>query len=125
MAAEDAQDRSTWMKGSLTNFPYLPLPPDELFSNANALKSFSSKLLDWLLQPLGLKRGEGDFGGWNFEVDKASLVFSGRELTNFPSQRFSLSMLIEWSEMRNMVSLSSGNAKALKTDSGVKKWVSS
>lgn len=120
----ESRDRAIWLKGSLSSYPHLPLPPGELFSNVNALKSYGSKQLNWLLEPLKLKRGEGVFSGWDYEVDKASLVYSGGELVNLPSQSVSLSMLIDWSEMRNMSSLSSGNAKALKKSSGVSKWVS-
>ena len=56
-------------------------------------------------------------------MDKAAFVYCGSELTNLPSNSVSLSMLIDWSEMRHMTSLSSGNAKALKAESGVTKWV--
>ena len=57
-------------------------------------------------------------------MDKAAFIYSGAELANLPGNSVSLSMLIDWSEMRHMASLSSGNAKALKAESGVTKWVS-
>ena len=123
VAADDARDRATWMKGSLENFPHLPLPPAQLFSNANALKGYAGKQLSWLLDPLKLKRGVGDFAGWNYQVDKAGLVYSGAEVAKLPSPTISLSMLIDWADMRQMASLSSGNAKALKEGTGVTKWV--
>ena len=54
----------------MDNYPYLQLPPAQVFSNANALKGYAAKQLTWLLDPLKLKRGEGVFPGWNFEVIK-------------------------------------------------------
>ena len=55
MALEDARDRATWLKGSLDNYPHLQLPPAQVFRNAIALKSYASKQLNWLLDPLKLK----------------------------------------------------------------------
>ena len=111
------------MRGSLDDYPRLPLPPAQLFCNANALKGYVAKQLSWLLEPLKLKRGEGVFSGWNYEVDKARLIYSGAEVAKLPSQTVSLSMLIDWVDMRHMTSLSRGNAKALKEGTGVTKWV--
>ena len=110
------------MRGSFDDFPHLPLPPNQLFQDANAVKSYASKQLNWLLKPLNLKKGEGLFPGWDYQVNKANLVFSGGMLANLSSESVSLSMFIDWPDMANMSSLSSGNAKGLKKGSGVNNW---
>ena len=122
VACEEARDRAKWMKGSLDDYPRLPLPPVQLFQDANAVKSYASKQLNWLLEPLSLKKGKGLFPGWDYQVDRAAFVYSGQILANLSSQSVSLSMLIDWADMADMSSLSSGNGKALKKDTGVKNW---
>ena len=122
MAAEDAKNRNNWIKGPHDLYPHLPLPPSELFSKPNALKSYASKQLSWLLDPLKLKRGEGHFLGWEYEVDKSSYVFSAAEVAKMPSDTVTLSKFINWQDMKNMSSLSSGNVKALKSETGLTKW---
>ena len=78
------------------------LPPSELFSKPSALKSYASKQLSWLLDPLKLKRGEGHFLGWEYEVDKSSYVFSAAEVAKLPSDTVTLSKFINWQDMKNM-----------------------
>ena len=56
-------------------------------------------------------------------MNKSSFYYTGDLLTNLASDSFSLSMLIDWQNMGAMASLSSGNVKALKRESGVKNWV--
>ena len=114
---------SSLVARDLENYPPLPMPPSKLFNNPVAVKSYASKQLKWLLDPLKIKRGEGEFPGWDFKVDKAALTYTGGLLSNLPGHYVSMSMLIEWSEMANMSSLSSGNAKALKKNTGIKQWV--
>ena len=94
-----------------------------MFQDPIALKSYASKQLKWLLSPLGLKKGEGLFAGWDYLLDKNSFFYTAGLLESLGSQSFSLSMLIDWMDMANMASLSSGNVKALKKGSGVKTWV--
>ena len=113
VASEDAGDRGAWLKGSREDFPHLPLPPNQFFKDPIAVKSYAAKQLKWLLKPLNLKRGEGQFPGWDFLINKASLFYTGSLLANLPSESFSLSMLIEWLDMADMASVSSGNVKTM------------
>ena len=57
MASDDARDRATWLKGCLDNYPHLPLPPAQLFSNDNALKGYAAQQLTWRRH--ALKEGTG------------------------------------------------------------------
>ena len=56
-------------------------------------------------------------------MDKDSFFYASGLLANMGTQSFSMSMIIDWVEMANMASLSSGNVKALKESSGLKNWV--
>ena len=42
VASADARDQATWLKGSLDDYPHLPLPPAQLFFNADALKGYQN-----------------------------------------------------------------------------------
>ena len=107
VASEDAGDRGAWLKGSREDFPHLPLPPNQFFK-----EPIAAKQLKWLLKPLNLKRGEGQFPGWDFLINKASF-YTGSLLANLPSESFSLSMLIEWLDMADMANVSRGNVKTM------------
>ena len=61
--------------------------------------------------------------GWDFKMKKTSFFYNGGLLSNLKSESFSLSTLIDWQDMGDMASLSSGNAKALKKVTGIKNWV--
>ena len=80
--------------------------------------------MKWLLDPLGLKLGQGVFPGWQYRLDRALLLHSGSLLDDMADTEVSLSMFIEWDDMAKMTSLANGYLGGLKRGTGVKTWLS-
>ena len=74
---EDSLDKTKWLKSNMEDYPSLKMPLPKLFLDANQLKRYVSSQMKWLLNPLGLKLGQGIFPSWQYRLDRALLLHSG------------------------------------------------
>ena len=69
-------------------FPKLPVSITTLYKNTNKLKSYTSTIMWWFLNPFGLKSGTGSCLGWNFVVYTANFVLCGNLLEGMSDKVF-------------------------------------